>query len=129
MALAEGEAENETMSTHPRSAVFQAAGSAEDLTLTALQKAVNLLREHPATVIEIVVSGAAVRGLVAGHVTSMTVEMMLEENLSVTVVACRNALRAYEIDEATLADPIGAVPAAVARIAERQWDDWALIVI
>lgn len=121
--------DNGTMSTQPRSAVFQAAGDSEELTLIALKKAANLLREHPATVIEIVVSGSAVHGLIEGHATAVAAEILLGDHPSVTVVACRNALHAHDIDESSLADSFAVVPAAAARIVERQWEGWALLVI
>ena len=121
--------DNGTMSTQPRSAVFQAAGESEELTLIALKKAANLLREHPATVIEIVVSGSAVHGLIDGHATAVAAAILLGDHPSTTVVACRNALHTHDIDESALADTFSVVPAAVARIAERQWDGWALVVV
>lgn len=117
------------MSTQPHSAVFQAAGDSDELTLSALKKAANLLREHPATVIDIVVSGRAVLGLVDGHATAVAAAILLEGHPSVTVVACRNALHAHNIDERALAEPFTVVPAAVAHVVERQWQGWALVVI
>lgn len=121
--------DNGTMSTQPHSAVFQAAGDSEELTLSALKKAANLLREHPATVVEIVVSGSAVHGLIDGHATAVAAAILLGDHPSVTVVACRNALHSHDIDEATLAEPFSVVPAAAARIVERQWEGWALLVV
>lgn len=115
--------------TQNRAVVIQASGSDTELAARALAKAQNLLREHPETPVEIVVQGEAVTGLVDRHPVARAIALKLSDLPTVTILACRNAMKAHAVAESTLAPGIGAVPAGIARLAERQWDGWAYIVI
>ncbi|QIK71619.1 hypothetical protein G7070_04210 [Propioniciclava coleopterorum] len=107
--------------------VLQAAGPDEALALSALQSAANLLAEIGPSPVEIVVQSGAVAGLVADHPQAGRLAEKLATLPTVTVLACRNALRAHHVDEDALAPGVGVVPAGIARVVERQRDGWAYV--
>nr|WP_254679017.1 hypothetical protein [Arthrobacter sp. 24S4-2] len=43
------------------------------------------------------------------------------------MLACGNSLRSVELTPGQLLPGVGSVPAAVARLATRQWEGWAYI--
>lgn len=117
--------------TDPRSSapkpgvVIQAAGADPALVVRAAQHAANLVRDVGAVPVDVVVQGAAVAALVDGSDAVAQAARLLAAFPTVRLLACRNAMRAHEVDESRLAPGVGAVPAGIGHIARRQWEGWA----
>lgn len=108
-----------------RAVVIQASGMDARLPLSALGHARNLIREVGEIPVEIVVQSGAVMSLIDGHPIAAQLTAALPELPTVTMLACRNAMKAHGVDEAALATGIGTVPAGIAWIVQRQWEGWA----
>ncbi|OMH34304.1 DsrE family protein [Tersicoccus sp. Bi-70] len=77
-------------------------------------------------VIELVVQGGAVRGLLADSEPAASLAP-LDDDAGITVLACENSMRSADLDAARLRDGVETVPAAVGHLARRQWDGWAYV--
>lgn len=80
----------------------------------------------PATVIEVVVQGGAVRGLLADAEPAASLDP-LDADAGITALACENSMRSADVGAARLRAGVGTVPAAVGHLARRQWDGWAYV--
>jgi intracellular sulfur oxidation DsrE/DsrF family protein len=49
------------------------------------------------------------------------------QHLNVEILGCANSLRSAGLDAEDFAAGVGIVPAAVAHLAERQWQGWAYV--
>lgn len=110
-----------------RAVVIQASGTDANLPLSALRHAKNLIAETGEIPVEIVVQSGAVMSLIAGHPVAAAVADLRADLPSVRVLACRNAMRANNVDPTALADGIETVPAGIAWLSQRQWDGWAYV--
>jgi len=79
----------------------------------------------PGAAIEVVVQGAGVRLLTGDSPIKEAITNVRQ--LGVEILACANSLRSAGLEAADLAVGIGTVPAAVAHLAERQWQGWAYV--
>jgi uncharacterized protein len=73
----------------------------------------------------VVVQGAGVRLLTGDSPIKEAITNVRQ--LGVEILACANSLRSAGLEAADLAVGIGTVPAAVAHLAERQWQGWAYV--
>lgn len=78
---------------------------------------------HPGTAIEVVVQGPGVKLLAAGSPASEAINDARQ--LHVRILACGNSMRSAGLEESALIPGIGIVPAAIAHLAQRQWDGWS----
>ncbi|MFD1214208.1 hypothetical protein ACFQ36_19450 [Arthrobacter sp. GCM10027362] len=93
-----------------------------------LRIARNARAELPAANLELVLQGPVVAQLAGtGPAAADAAALAAEDGMAVT--ACRNSLLAAGIDEASLAAGIAVVPAAVAHLAQRQFNGAAYIRI
>ncbi|UNK44247.1 DsrE family protein [Arthrobacter sulfonylureivorans] len=79
----------------------------------------------PAAAIEVVVQGPGVRLLAADSPLSEAITQV--QDLGVEIFACGNSMRSIGLDAEVLTVGIGTVSAAVAHLAERQWEGWAYV--
>lgn len=75
--------------------------------------------------IEVVVQGSGVRLLTAESPVSEVISHARQ--LEVEVLACGNSMRSVGLEAENFAPGVGTVPAAVAHLAERQWQGWAYV--
>lgn len=73
--------------------------------------------------IEVVVQGPGVTLLAANSPAAETIASVGE--LQVGILACGNSMRSAGMDNKDLAPGVGAVPAAIAHLTQRQWGGWA----
>lgn len=80
---------------------------------------------EPGAAIEVVVQGPGVRLLTADSPVNEAITHVRQ--LDVEILACANSLRSAGLEIEDLTARIGTVPAAVAHLAERQWQGWAYV--
>ena len=73
--------------------------------------------------IEVVVQGPGVKLLATNSPAAEAITSAGE--LRVGILTCGNSMRSAGMDNKDLAPGVGAVPAAIAHLARRQWDGWA----
>lgn len=117
------------MTDTPLRVVLQASGNDMTLPLRAWQHAKNLTAAVGACEIEIVVQSGAVASLIEGHPIARRLAEQRAELPEVRVLVCRNAMRANEVTEEMLAAGFDAIPAGIARIAERQRAEWSFVPV
>jgi len=71
----------------------------------------------------VVVQGTGVKLLAMDSPAIETVKSARQ--MDVRVLACGNSMRSAGLEEKDLTAGIGVVPAAIAHLAQRQWDGWA----
>lgn len=71
------------------------------------------------------VQGPGVQLLAAGAPASKAITHVRQ--LDVEILACANSLRSAGLEAGDVTTGIGTVPAAVAHLAERQWQVWAYV--
>ncbi|MFB0835059.1 DsrE family protein [Arthrobacter halodurans] len=91
----------------------------------AARAARNALAELDGADVEIVVQGPSVGALVAGGPAGDELRTLLEDG--VAVAACANSLRSAGLAGKPLVKGVRVVPAAVARLAEAQFDGAAYV--
>lgn len=91
----------------------------------ALANAGNLQAARPDTQIRLLLNGPAVTAVQGQN--SMTARLGQLMAAGVTVQLCRHALRAQQIDEASLPAGLEVVPAGIVALAEAQAAGWAYI--
>lgn len=115
-----------TGSNHP-GLLLHATGPLETESLAGvLRNAANARAalKHGAA-IEVVVQGTGVRMLTGDSPIGDAITNTRQ--LGIEILACANSLRSAGLEAEDLAVGIGTVPAAVAHLAERQWQGWAYI--
>lgn len=105
--------------------LIHAAGPLEQDALAGILRGATNARAalDPATDIEVVVQGVGVKLLAAGSPATEAINNARQ--LGVSILACGNSMRSAGLEEKELIPGIGMVPAAIAHLAERQWDRWA----
>lgn len=63
--------------------------------------------------------------LAAGSTLGEPVSEALGQGIG--VLACGNSLRSVDLTPGQLLSGVGSVPAAIARLATRQWEGWAYV--
>lgn len=117
------------MTDTPLRVVLQASGNDMTLPLRAWQHAKNLTAAVGECDIEIVVQSGAVASLIDGHPIARKIAAARSDLPRVSVLVCRNATRANEVDEAQLVAGFEPIPAGIARIAQRQSEGWAFVPV
>ncbi|WP_024368504.1 DsrE family protein [Arthrobacter sp. TB 26] len=79
----------------------------------------------PGVPIEAVIQGPGVAHLAEGSVFGEAISAAVASG--VRVLACGNSLRSAGVAAEHLLPGVGMVPAAIAHLAERQWDGWAYL--
>jgi uncharacterized protein len=107
--------------------LIHAAGRLEPNTLAGILRSSANARAAltPGTAIEVVVQGPGVRLLAADSRVGDAITH--SQHLNVEILACANSLRSAGLDAEELAAGISAVPAAVAHLAERQYQGWSYV--
>jgi intracellular sulfur oxidation DsrE/DsrF family protein len=107
--------------------LVHAAGPLEPDTLAGILRGAANARTalKPGAAIEVVVQGPGVRLLTADSPANEAITRVRQ--LDVEILACANSLRSAGLEAGDLTVGIGTVPAAVAHLAERQWQGWAYI--
>jgi intracellular sulfur oxidation DsrE/DsrF family protein len=96
----------------------------EDALVAVLRTATNAVAALPSSrPIEVLVQGPGVRMLAAG--SSVTAAVREALGTGMRLLACGNSLRSAGLEPPALTPGVGAVPAAIAHLAQRQWDGWA----
>lgn len=108
-----------------RGLLIHAVGPLEEDALSDILRSATNARAAlgPEAGIEMVIQGPGVRLLAAGSPAISALEDARQ--LGVRVLACGNSLRSAGLEEADVAAGVGTVPAAIAHLAQRQWDGWA----
>ena len=73
--------------------------------------------------IEVVIQGPGVKLLAKNTPASEAIANAGQ--LDVGILACGNSMRSAGMEDKDLAPGVGMVPAAIAHLAQRQWDGWA----
>ncbi|MCO4276031.1 DsrE family protein [Pseudarthrobacter sp. HLT3-5] len=107
--------------------LIHAAGPLEPDTLAGILRSSANARAalEPGAAIEVVVQGPGVRLLTADSPVSETITHTRQ--LDVEVLACANSMRSAGLETEDLTAGISTFPAAVAHLAERQWQGWAYV--
>lgn len=107
--------------------LIHAAGPLEPNTLAGVLRSSANARAalKPGAAIEVVVQGPGVRLLTADSPVGEAI--IHTRQLDVEVLACANSMRSAGLEAENLAIGISIVPAAVAHLAERQWQGWAYV--
>lgn len=107
--------------------LIHAAGPLEQDALAGILRSATNARAalHAQTGIEVIVQGAGVKLLAAG--SPATEAINAARQLDVKLLACGNSMRSAGLEEIDLIPGVGAVPAAIAHLVERQWDGWAYV--
>ncbi len=79
----------------------------------------------PGFPVEAVVQGPGVALLAEGSESAADVAAAVASG--VRVLACGNSLRSADVPAESLLPGVGVVPAAIAHLAQRQWDGWAYV--
>jgi uncharacterized protein len=110
-----------------RGLLVHSAGSLERDTLAAiLRSAANARAAFGADIgIEVVIQGPGVTLLAADSPSTEAINSTAL--LDVRVLACGNSLRSAGLDAKDLVPTVDTVPAAIAHLAQRQWDGWAYV--
>lgn len=118
------------MTTDQHHLLIHAYGADAQATLTAAlrvsRNAVAAL--DPGTSIHLVVQGPAVAALVEGSSVQQEVQGVIQER-GVMVVACENSMAGVGISVSDLIPGVTATPAAIAYLAQKQWQGWAYVRI
>ncbi|MEC5193367.1 MULTISPECIES: DsrE family protein [unclassified Arthrobacter] len=118
-----GEAPDQTL----RGLVAHAAGPLPDGALAGVlrsgQNAVAALA--PGVFVEVVIQGPGVSRLAQGSESEGDVSIAVASGIR--VLACGNSLRSAGVPAEGLLPGVEVVPAAIAHLAERQWNGWAYI--
>ncbi|WP_427017399.1 DsrE family protein [Pseudarthrobacter sp. P1] len=107
--------------------LIHAAGPLEPDTLAGIPRSTANARAalKPGAAIEVVVQGPGVRLLASDSPASEAITHVRQ--LDVEILACANSLRSAGLEAEDLTTGIDTVPAAVAHLAERQWQGWAYV--
>lgn len=107
--------------------LLHAHGELRDVVQSALRTAFNLRTALPDASVEIVLQGGAAGLVVTDEDLTAEVLRAMKETRA-DVALCHNSLMSLGVDEALHA-PAGVlvVPAAVAHLAQRQWQGWAYV--
>lgn len=110
-----------------RGLVIHSAGPVDDGTLAGvLRSSQNALAAlGPKVRVEAVIQGPGVALLAAGSGSGDTIFGAVASG--VRVLVCGNSLRSAGVPAEGLLPGVEIVPAAIAHLAERQWDGWAYI--
>ncbi|GAA1345938.1 hypothetical protein [Arthrobacter roseus] len=101
-------------------------GAADEEKLApAFRSAQNALVAMPEAAIEVVVQGPAVALLAHNSAMAEVIGATIEGGIA--VVGCGNSMRTSEINPSDLLPGVVSVPAAVAHLAQRQWQTWAYV--
>ncbi len=91
----------------------------------AFRSAQNAVLAMPEAAIEVVVQGPAVALLANGSAMAEDVGAAIRDGIA--VVGCGNSMRSAIVDSSDLLPGVVSVPAAVAHLAQRQWQTWAYV--
>lgn len=107
--------------------LIHAAGPLEPNTLAGVLRSSANARAalNPGAAIEAVVQGPGVHLLTADSPISEAI--IHTQQLDVEILACANSMNSASLEAEDLTAGIGTVPAAVAHLAERQWQGWAYV--
>ena len=107
--------------------LIHAAGPSEPDTLAGILRSAANARAalKPGAAIEVVVQGPGVRLLTADSPVNEAITQTRQ--LNVVILACANSMRSAGLEAEDLSAGICTVPAAVAHLAERQWQGWAYV--
>jgi intracellular sulfur oxidation DsrE/DsrF family protein len=107
--------------------LIHAAGPLEADTLAGVLRSSANARAalKPGVAIEVVVQGPGVRLLTADSTLGEAITQTTQ--LAVEILACANSMNSTGLEAEDLTAGIGTVPAAVAHLAERQWQGWAYV--
>ncbi|MGN6441619.1 MAG: DsrE family protein [Arthrobacter sp.] len=121
MAVIDGQAGN----GGERGLLIHAAGPLEQDALAGILRSAANARAAlgAATGIEVVIQGPGVKLLAASALTGEAINDA--RTLEVQLLACGNSLRSAGLEAGDLAAGVATVPAAIAHLAQRQWDGWA----
>lgn len=108
-----------------RGLLIHAAGPLEQDALAGILRSASNTRAAlgPGTGIEVVIQGPGVKLLAVNSPATETINGARQ--LDVSILACGNSMRSAGLEEKDLTPGIGSVPAAIAHLAQRQWDGWA----
>ena len=106
--------------------VHGAGPAAQDMFAGLLRSATNATAAVPSgTVVEIVIQGPGVALLVAGSALTAAIAEVIK--CGVRVLACENSMHSAGLELHQLLPGISSVPAAIAHLAQRQWEGWAYV--
>lgn len=106
--------------------LLHAHGELRGVVQSALRTAFNLRTALPDASVEIVLQGGAAGLVVTDEdVTAGVLRAMKEARAGVAL--CHNSLMSLGVDEALVPAGVLVVPAAVAHLAQRQWQGWAYV--
>lgn len=110
-----------------RGLLVHSAGPADSAGISAaLRSAANAVAAlGPGVPVEVVVQGPGVGLLVAGSPLEEPVSEALAGGIR--ILACGNSLRSVGLTPGQLSNGVGSVPAAIAHLANRQWEGWAYV--
>lgn len=106
--------------------VLHAQGELRDVVQSALRAAFNLRTALADAGVEIVVQGGAAGLVVTDEDVSAEVLRTMRE-VRADVALCHNSLISLGLGQALVPPGVLVVPAAVAHLAQRQWQGWAYV--
>ncbi|WP_431230697.1 DsrE family protein [Paenarthrobacter nicotinovorans] len=108
-----------------RGLLIHSAGPLEQDSLAGILRSASNARAAlgPGAGIEVVVQGPGVKLLAMDSADIEAVNNARQ--LDVSIIACGNSMRSAGLEDKDLAPGIGMIAAAIAHLAQRQWDGWA----